>query len=370
MKIPLCKPSTDQAELKAIKSVLESGWLTHGPMNKEFEESFAKYTGKKYAQTVNSCASALFITLKALDIKGEVIIPSFTFMATANAVVLAGAKPVFADIDLASGNIRVEAIESLITRKTEAIMPVHFAGQSCQMDGIVKLCKKHKLALIEDSAEAIGATYKNRKTGSFGIGCFSFFPTKNITTGEGGMITTDDKDLIHKIKVLIAHGVDKTSKTKFNWQREAVTAGFNLRMSNILAAIGVQQLKKIDKLNALRRKHAKYLTAKLNKDVITAPIEQKYCKHTYQMYTIRVNPKIRNKLVEELNKVGIGASVHFSPSVHQQKYYKKYSHKNLKNTELLAKSILTLPMYPDLTKKELDYIIKYTNQITNKLLSN
>lgn len=367
--IPLCRPSIGPDEFKKIQEVLESGWLTHGPFNEEFEELFAKYIGVSNAQTINSCASALFIVLKALNITGEVIIPSFTFVATAHAVVLAGAKPVFADIDYKSGNITAQTIEPLINSKTEAIMPVHFAGQSCKMDEIIKLCDKYKLALIEDSAEAIGATYDHKKTGSFGIGCFSFFPTKNMTTGEGGMVTTNDKSLAHKIKVLISHGIDKTTNTKFNWQREAVTAGYNLRMSGILAGLGIVQLQKLDQMNNKRREHAKYLSDNLSERIET-PTETANCHHVYQMYTIKVRPEIRNELVEELKKNGVGASVHFSPAVHQQKYYKNYSHGDLSNTEKLASSIITLPMFPDLTKNDLDYIINQTNEIYKKLNNN
>jgi len=367
--IPLCRPAIGQDEFKKIQEVLASGWLTHGPYNEEFEELFSKYIGVNHAQTINSCASALFIVLKALNITGEVIIPSFTFVATAHAVVLAGAKPVFADIDYTSGNITAQTIEPLITDKTEAIMPVHFAGQSCKMDEIAELCQKHKLALIEDSAEAIGATFNNKKTGSFGIGCFSFFPTKNMTTGEGGMVTTNDQSLAHKIKILISHGIDKTTNTKFNWQREAVMAGYNLRMSGILAGLGIVQIKKIDEMNNKRREHAKYLSANLSEG-IEVPIETANCHHVYQMYTIKVNPKIRNELVEELKKNGIGASVHFSPAVHQQEYYKDYNHQNLPNTEKLSESIITLPMFPDLTRNDLDYIINQTNEIYKKLNNN
>jgi len=366
-KIPLCKPSVGKEELNKIKEVLDSGWMTDGPFNKEFEENFAKYIGVKYAQTVNSCASALFVVLKALDITGEVIIPSFTFMATANAVVAAGAKPVFADVDYKTGNLDVDKVESLISNKTQAIMPVHFAGLSCEMDRIVELCEKYNLKLIEDSAEAIGAIYKGRKTGSFGIGCFSFFPTKNITTGEGGMITTNDKELMDKIKILIAHGVNKNIKSEFKWQREAVLPGFNLRMSGVLAAMGIEQLKKIDKLNNLRREHAKYLSAGLDHNFFDVPEESEDYKHVYQMYTVKVDPKIRNRLVEELNAVGVDASVHFSPAVHQQELYKDDLKGDLINTEKLSNSIITLPMYPNLTQEDLDYIIEHCNKIIKKL---
>ncbi|PJE57911.1 MAG: DegT/DnrJ/EryC1/StrS family aminotransferase [Candidatus Portnoybacteria bacterium CG10_big_fil_rev_8_21_14_0_10_36_7] len=366
-KIPLCKPSINQKEFKKIKEVLKSSWLTHGPFNEEFEESFARYIGVKYALTINSCASALFASLKAQNITGEVIIPSFTFVATANAVITAGAVPVFADIDYLTGNTSIKHIKPLINSRTEAIIPVHFAGQSCQMDGITNLANKYKLALIEDSAEAIGATFRNKKTGSFGTGCFSFFPTKNMTTGEGGMITSNDAALIHKIKVLISHGIDKTQNKKFIWQRDAIMPGWNLRMSGILAGIGIEQLKKINKLNELRVKHSEYLTKRLDASLLETPTTGSNSSHVYQMYTIKVKQEIRDELVASLNREGVGASVHFSPPVHKQKLFKKFQKNKLPNTERLSSSIITLPMYPDLTKKDLDIIADKTNKLIKKI---
>lgn len=370
MKIPLCIPSLDKNELKAVKNVLDSGWLTEGPKNKEFEENFAKYIGVKYAVSLNSCTSALQLALEALDVKGEIILPSFTFVASANAVVKAGATPVFIDINYDTCNIDPSKIEEKITLRTEAIMPVHFGGQSCNMDKIMGIAEKHKLAVIEDSAETIGGTFKNKKTGSFGIGCFSFFPTKNITTGEGGMITTNDEILAQKIRTLAGHGILKTTsqraKEQKPWFRAATIAGYNFRMSNILAAIGVEQLKKIDKLNNLRRKHAAYLNKHLKSvKSIEIPVEAKNCKHVYQMYTVKLkNPALRDKFVLALRNKGIGASVHFDPPVHLQPFYKNnYKTNNLPITEKVSKSIVTLPMFPKITKKELDYIIKTIKEI-------
>jgi len=365
MKIPLSKIYLNKKEMLAVKKVLDSGWLTHGPKNQEFEEMFAKYTGTKYAISLNSCASALFATIKALEITGEIVLPSFTFAASANTIVTAGAKPIFADINYQTGNIDPKEIERKITSKTQAIMPVHFAGQSCKMDEIETIAKKHKLHLIEDSAEAIGAEYNKKRTGSFGIGCFSFFPTKNLTTGEGGMVTTNDENLIKKIKTLIGHGIPKMTNQRLRekkpWYRSAIIPGYNFRMSNILAAIGVEQMKKINKMNSLRIKNANYLNQKLkNIEEIDLPIEDPKAKHVYQMYTIKLKKGNRNILVKKLKEKGIEASVHFDPPVHLQSYYKKkYNYKNgdLPVTEKLSRSIITLPMFPQMTKKELDYII-------------
>jgi len=371
IKIPLSKTFVDKCEHDEVSRVLSSGWLTHGPKNKEFESMFAKYIGTKYALSMNSCASALFAVIKALDIKGEVILPSFTFVASANAIVTAGAKPVFAEVDWVTGCIDPDDIEKRITKKTEAIMPVHFAGQSCDMARIMKIVKKHNLHVIEDSAEAIGAAFKGKKTGSFGIGCFSFFPTKNITTGEGGMVTTNDKNLFLRLQTLMAHGIPKSTsqrvKEKKPWYRAAIMAGYNFRMSNLLAAIGVEQMKKINQMNILRRKQSAYLNKHLkNISGIEMPVQAKNCKHVYQMYTIKLKKGNRDAFVRKLKENGIEASVHFDPPVHLQSFYmKNYKCKKgqLPVTEKLSNSIVTLPMYPGIKKKELNYIIKILKEI-------
>ncbi len=368
--IPLCIPNVDERELKAIKAVLDSGWMAEGPKNKEFEEMFAKYLGVKEAVTVNSCNSALFLAIKALGITGEVIIPSFTFVSSANTVVTAGAKPVFADVNFDTCDLDPKDVERKITKRTQAIMPVHFGGQPANMDALLKIAKKYKLHIIEDSAETIGGEYKGKKTGNFGIGCFSFFPTKNMTTGEGGMLTTNDSELAETVRTLAGHGISKSTykreKEKKPWLRGATMAGYNFRMSNILAAIGVEQLKKLPKMNELRRKHSQYLTKNLKGlEGISLPFERENCKHVYQMYTIKVS-KNRDEFLSKLRAKGIGASVHFEPPVHLQPYYmKNYKTKkgDLPVTEKLSESIITLPMYPTMKKSDLDFIIKTIKNI-------
>lgn len=367
MKVALAKAVIGNEEQEAVRKVLASGWLTDGPKNEEFEEIFAKFLGVKHAFTVNSCTSALFVALKALDIKGEVIVPSFTFVASANAIVTAGARPVFADIEYGTCNIDVNQLENLITKKTEAIMPVHFAGQPAQMDTIMALARKYKLAVIEDSAETIGAKYKGKQAGSFGIGCFSFFPTKNITTGEGGMVTTNDSSFAVKMKTLIGHGIQKSAfkrqKARKPWYRNATMAGYNFRMSNLLAALGVEQMKRLKKMNALRQKYSGFLNRKLKENsAIDLPVNAKSAQHVYQMYTIKLrDPRRRDRFVHNLRRSGVEASVHFDPPVHLQQFYKKHfpARKNqLSVTERVANSIVTLPMHPLLTKNELNHIIK------------
>lgn len=367
--IPLSIPFITQDELKAIKEVLDSGWLVEGPKNREFEEEFAKFIGVGSAVTLNSCTSALFLAIKALNITGEVILPSFTFVASTNAVVTAGARPVFADVDYETCNINPDDVEKRITEKTQAIMPVHFGGQAADMDALVGIAKKYNLCLIEDSAETIGGEYNGKKTGSFGIGCFSFFPTKNMTTGEGGMLTTDDNSLAEKARTLAGHGISggayERKEEKRPWFRVADMPGYNFRMSNILAAIGVEQLKKIDRMNDLRRQHAQYLTEHLSQLGLDLPTEANNCKHVYQMYNIKIK-KGRDEFVLKLRERGVGASVHFDPPVHLHPYYmEKFGCKrgDLPVTERLSESILTLPLYPTMKKNDLDTIISVVRGI-------
>ena len=358
MKIPLCKPSIDKKEISLISKTLKSNWLTHGPFNKKFENNFCKKFNIKYSVSMNSCTSALECAIKSLEKKGEIIIPSFTWVSTANAIVNCGSIPVFADIDLNTRNLSPESIINCITNKTIAIIAVHYGGLPCNMTEIVKICKKKKITIIEDSAETLGAKVREKYTGSFGIGCFSFFPTKNITTTEGGMLTTDNKNVYNYVQKLIAHGIDKKKKKKF-WDRIATLPGHNFRMPNHLAALGQSQLKKLDKFNFLRNKIAKkynFELTKLDKE-ISIPIIPKDYTHSFQMYTIRVNKKIRDDLLIFLKKNNIEASAHFVPPLHSMNYLRKYVRKKLPMTEKLCKEIITLPIYPDMKKKEINYVL-------------
>ena len=359
MKIPLCKPSINNNEINLVAKTLRSNWLTHGPYNHKFEKLFNKKFNIKYSIAMNSCTSALECAIKSIGIKGEIIIPSFTWVSTANAVLNCGSKPVFADVDFNTRNINLKNIIKSVTKKTVAIIVVHFAGLPCDMSEISKFCKKKKIKIIEDSAETLGAKTKNKYTGTHGIGCFSFFPTKNITTTEGGMLTTNDKRIYEYVKKLIAHGIDKDIKSNF-WHREAVLPGHNFRMPNHLAAMGYVQLKKIIKFNKARNNIASLYNLELSKitNKIKTPFVPKGFTHSYQMYTITVEAKLRNKLLNFLKEKNIGASAHFDPPLHLQKYLKKYNKKKLTETEKLSKQILTLPIFPDMTKKEALYVTK------------
>jgi perosamine synthetase len=373
-KIPLCIPYTGQEEKDAVSKVIDSGWYAHGPKNHEFEEGFASYLGVKHAFSMNSCTSALHLAVEGLGITGEVILPSFTFVASANAVITGGARPVFADICDDTCNIDPASIERMISPETEAIMPVHFGGQSADMTAVMEIADKHKLLVIEDSAETIGGTHHGRLTGTFGVGCFSFYPTKNLTTGEGGMLTTNDDELARKVKALLAHGIDKSTYEREDqdksWFRSASLIGYNFRMSNILAAIGVEQLKKLPEMNQKRREVAERLTAALS-DIpgIIPPTEKPGNIHVYQMYTIRVNPEIRDDFVRGLNERGIGASIHFYPPVHHMLPYLEGSFRkdDLSVTEKVIREIVTLPMYPQITDDDLGYMVDMISEVLSLL---
>lgn len=365
--IKLCIPDIQESEIAAVVDVIRSGWMAHGPYNKKFEALFADYLGVKHAITCNSCTSALFLALKALGVTGEVIIPSFSFVATANAVVAAGATPRFVDIDYDTCNLDPKRIAAAITADTQAIMPVHFAGQCCEMDVILEIAGKHGLHVIEDSAETLGGTFQGRQAGSFGVGCFSFFPTKNITTGEGGMVTTNDDELARVLRALIGHGIDSTTyereRAEMPWFRSAVLPGYNFRMSNILAALGYEQMKRLDAMNEARRRHAGYLADGLHGVTgVEVPYVAEGCQHVYQMFTIKLDPHCdRNLFVQRLNDRGIGASVHFYPPIHEQGYYQDHPEWRadaLAVTEDVARRIVTLPMFPQLRHEDLDAIIR------------
>lgn len=376
INIPLCRPSFDESETSAICEVLSSGWVAHGPKNKEFESLLRDFFNVGEVILLNSCASALEASLVSLGVQGEVIIPSFTMSATANAVVRAGATPVFCDVEWKTGNIDPSLTESLITKKTEAIIPVHFAGFSCDMERIMAIAHKHKLAVVEDSAECIGGKWNGKMAGTFGdAGCFSFWATKNITTGEGGAILTNDHAFAEKVRTFISHGISRDTHERQSvsrpWERDSVMAGVNYRMGDIPAAIGVVQMKKLADLNAKRQKHAEYLSSSLinleAKGMIELPRESPGIESVWQMYIIKIKPELRDMTIALLRESGIGASVHFDPPVHLQTHYRvHYPTGPLPITERLAKSVITLPLFPGLTTKELDYMIEQVITILNK----
>lgn len=369
--IPLGQPTIGREEISNVIRVLKSGWLTHGEYNERLEDLIKKYFKVKDCVLVNSCASALLASLVALDLpeSSEVIVPSFTFVASANAIVLAGLTPVFAEVDINTGNIDPNLLKQYLTKKTKAIMPVHFAGQPADMTAVMKFARENKLKVVEDSAECIGGKWRGKYAGTFGdLGCFSFWATKNLTTGEGGAIITNNRKLAEKLKAIIAHGVPTSTldreQMKKPWMREAVSPGYNFRLSNLAAAVGVAQFRKLDKFNKKRLQLAKYFTKKLSSQEKVVPLTiAADAESVFQMFPVKVKDFDRTRLIQKLQQVGIQASVHFDPPVHRQQYNRQYARTELPQTDLLSETEVTLPFYPNMTKKEIDYIVETIKKI-------
>jgi len=365
-RIPLYKIYNDKEDIRSVSRVIRRGsdWAL-GPEIENFEKILADYVGTRYCLTFNSGTSALHSALLAAGVRQghHVIVPSFSFIATANSVLMVNAKPSFVDIEEDTLGIDPKTITTSISKKTKVILPIHYAGLPCKITNIKQIAQENKITLIEDAAESLGSKIKNRMVGTFGdIAVFSFASNKVITTGEGGAITTNSRKIYEKLKLIRSHGrMDIQNYFSTNLQPEYVTLGFNWRMSSITAALALTQLNKIEKLINLRRKKAKYLSERLGKfKQIIVPHEPPNYRHVYQLYSIRLkNSKKRDKLMNFLSSKGIMSKVFFYP-IHQSSYYKKLGYVNSKNLELtkvVSKEILTLPMYPGLEKENLDYII-------------
>ena len=365
-KLPLFKTYWDEEDLKNVTKVIKRGsyWAT-GPEIREFEEKIAEYVGTKYAVTFNSGTSALHALLLAYDLKqgDEVIVPSFTFITTANAPLFVGAKPVFAEIEDRTYGLDPEDVKKRITPKTKAIIPIHYGGCPCLIRELKEIAEDRNLLLIEDAAESLGAKINDKKVGTFGDSAmFSFCQNKVISTGEGGAITTDSKEVYEKLKLIRSHGrletQDYFSSTEY---MDYVTLGYNFRMPTMNAALGLSQLKKIDKVIKMRRDKAEYMTKKLSRiKEITLPTAPPDYFHVYQMYTIRIDGtrQIRDRLIQYLGDKGISTKVYFEP-VHLSYFYKnKFGFKggDLPVTERIADQVLTFHTHPLLKNEEIDYI--------------
>jgi len=374
MKIPLFKIYNDKGDIKAVTDIIKSGkdWAI-GPKIEEFEGAVAKYTGAKYAAAFNSGTSALHALMLAYGFGpgDEIIVPAFTFIATANSVLFVGAKPVFAEIEGNTFGLDPKDVEKKITKNTKAIMVVHYGGCACRIEEIKKISKKHNLILIEDAAESLGAEVGDKKVGTLGDSAmFSFCAPKVITTGEGGVVVTSNKDVYEKIKLIRSHGRLETANY-FNSlaYMDYVSLGYNFRISNIAAALGVSQMQKIEKVIKMRKKNTRYLASKLSGVAqIILPGAPKGHRHIFQMYTIKVNNnETRNALKEYLNKKGVMAKIYFSP-INLTSFYKKSfgcKEGDLPTTENISNTVLTLPMYPSLTKTEMDYMAKEIKEFFN-----
>ncbi len=360
--IPINMPKIGEEEVQAVVKVMRSGMLTSGlgtgPMVTEFEKNFARFAGVKHAVAVNTGTAALHSAVVAVGIKqgDEVILPSFTFVATAEAVVLAGGKPVFTDIDAETYNLSPSAAEKSITKKTKAILPVDLYGFSADMKPIREIAEKHELALIEDAAQAHGATCAGKPAGSFAdAACWSLYASKNITAGEGGVITTNNDQIAETLRMIRTHG----EKAKY----ASLILGYNYRMSEIQAAIGNVQLEKLPSFLAKRRQNAQQLTKILEKNSrLILPCESKDRKHCWYLYTARLKDGTeseRNKIVDELRKKGVGAEVYYFNPVHQMPFYREnFGSAKLPETDKASKQVFSLPIHPGVTVEQVDYIGK------------
>lgn len=360
--ISINQPSIGKEEIEAVVEVLKSGILSEksgrGPRVLQFEKDFSKYVGAKHAVAVSSGTAALHSALLAVGIQpgDEVVVPSFTFSATAEAVVLAGGRPSFADIDADTYAITPESIEAALTSKTKAILPVHMYGLCADMDPIMELARNRGLIVIEDAAQAHGAEYKGRRAGSIGDAtCFSFYAGKNMTTGEGGMVTTNDDDLAEQMRMIRTHGEERPY-----WVSRQ---GHNYHMPEIAGALGIVQLKKLPGFLEERRKNAEYLTEKLSVlGKLVMPKEPAGRKHAWYLFSPRLrgaNAGKRNKLVEKLRSRNIGAAVYYESPVHMLPYYRDLQSTRrsaLPETERACRQVFSLPVHPQLRQTELQFI--------------
>jgi len=364
--IPINMPQIDEQEIKIVTQVLKSGFLTShpckGPMVTKFESVFAKFANVKHAIAVNSGTAALHMALLAAGTTSdnEVIVPSFTFVATAEAVALIGAKPVFVDIDPNIYNISPEKVEEAITGKTKAIIPVDLYGLSADMEAISKIAKKHDLTVIEDAAQAHGALYKGKPPGAFAdMACWSFYASKNMTTGEGGMITTNSSEFAERLRSIRMHGEKESYVSSM--------LGHNYRMPEIEAAIGYVQLQKLPKFLEKRRRNTELLTERL-RDIkeLTLPNEPKNYKHGWYLYTVRLlgaKATMRNEIVGRLKKQGVGAEVYYRTPIHLMPYYRKFGEYSLPETERAAEQVFSLPVHPGVTLEDIDYIVESVKKL-------
>jgi perosamine synthetase len=359
--IPVFQPAINQEEIDAVTKVLKSKWIGLGSVTEIFEKDFARFIGINHAVGLNSGTAALHLAVKALNINsGEIIVPAITFVTTAFAATYNNATPVFADVYEDTLNIDVDDIKRKITSKTKAIIPVHFGGHAAEMDEINEIAKEHNLKVIEDAAHACGAKYKEKMCGSLSdVACFSFHPVKNLATCDGGMLTTNSKEIDEKVRILrwcgITKGTFERTKKTYSWYYEVLDVGYKYHMNDIIAAIGLTQLKKLKKTNERRREITKIYNENFQKlNWVETPVEKKYTKSSNHNYVIKVVK--RDKFMDFLSKNGISTSVHYMP-LHLHPVFKKIK-ANVPVAEKVWKKLVTLPLYPDMTDEEVDHVIK------------
>ena len=349
--IAIAKPLLGADEVQAVTDAIMSGIIAEGPRVADFEQAFADYIDVEHAIAVNSGTAALHTTLLAHGIcdGNEVITTPFTFIATSNSVLFTGARPAFVDIDEDTFNINPDAIMEKITPKTKVILPVHLYGHPAEMNAIMEIAEDHNLAVIEDACQAHGAVYNKKKVGSFGTGTFSFYPTKNMTTSEGGMITTNDQNIADRARMIRSHG------SRQRYVHEML--GYNFRMTDISASIGLVQLNKLGEFIKKRQSNAEYLSRGLKGIAgITVPIVRHNCEHVFHQYTIRAQD--RDGLVKTLSENGVGTGIYYPVPTHKQPFYRELGYyDSLPESERAAGEVVSRPVHPSATQDELDHII-------------
>ncbi len=350
--IHIAQPQIGEEEKQAVWEVLESGMLAQGPKVAAFEEAFAAYCGVKHAIATSSGTTALHTALLAHEIGpgDEVITTPFTFIASANSIRYVGATPVFVDIDPVTFNVDPQAVEAAITERSKAIMPVHLFGLVCDMDALMDVAERHNLAMIEDACQSHGAEFNGKRAGSFGAGCFSFYPTKNITTAEGGVITTDDDEVAEWARVIRHHGMRR------RYYHDEV--GYNFRMTDVHAAIGLAQLPKLEGFNEARIRNATYFNAHLE-GVVTPTTPEGY-RHVFHQYTVRAPEGRRDEMIDYLREQGVGCGVYYPVPVHQQSIYDNVT-ESFPEAEKASLEVLSLPVHPGLSQADLETIVKAVN---------
>ena len=374
------KPFVTDDEIREVVETVRSGWWTTGPKTIEFEKEFNYYIGSSYSLAVSSWTAAAHLALEAIGLqKGdEVIVPAMTFTATAEIVCYFNAKPVIVDVQKKSLNINPEEIEKAITKKTKAIIPVHFGGNPCDMSEIIELADRYNLKIIEDAAHALPSWYKDKLVGTIGdITCFSFYVTKTLATGEGGMICTNDKEISERCSIMRLHGINKDAWKRYSnegsWYYEVVAPGFKYNFTDIQAALGIAQLKKIDLMHLERKKiFEKYNQIFSHNELIQLYEYENDRRPSYHLYPIFLNLEqlkiTRAQFIDELKKVGIGASVHFIP-LYRHPYYKNtfgLEEKNYPVSEFMYPRIITLPIWPGMTDNQIYRVAESVNSISKK----
>ncbi len=377
--LPFHRALIEEEEIRGVVEVLRSGWLSTGPRVKEFEAGFAKYIGASHAVAFNSCTAALHLALAAIGLTegDEVILPTMTFASSGEVVLYFKARPVLVDSQKGGFHADPEQIAGAITGRTRAILPVHYSGYPCEMDPILDIANQNGLKVIEDAAHALPSRYRNRMVGTLGdVTCFSFYATKTLTTGEGGMATTENPELAERMRILSLHGISKDAWKRYTaegtWRYDILEAGYKYNLTDIQAALGIAQLAKCDAMRerraAIAARYTKALSALEAYEVPSAPA---HVEHAWHLYVLQVNPGVlrigRDLVIEELKQQGIGTSVHFIP-LHLHTLYRQlgYREGQFPNAEHCFERAISLPIYPALTDLDTDRVIEALHHIARE----